>query len=44
VFIQGGLQVGRVFIDGDEVTGVVDWSEASPSDALFDVAVLRSRP
>jgi aminoglycoside phosphotransferase (APT) family kinase protein len=30
-----------VFVDGDEVTGVVDWSEASQGDALFDVA--RSR-
>jgi hypothetical protein len=27
-------------VDGDEVTGVVDWSEASQGDALFDVAIL----
>jgi Ser/Thr protein kinase RdoA (MazF antagonist) len=40
VFIHGDLQVDHVFIDGDEVTGVVDWSEASQGDALFDVAIL----
>ena len=38
VFIHGDLQVDHVFVDGDEVTGVVDWSEASQGDALFDVA------
>jgi aminoglycoside phosphotransferase (APT) family kinase protein len=37
VFIHGDLQVDDVFVDGDEVTGVVDWSEASQGDALFDV-------
>src|SRR3954453_14068511 len=40
VFIHGDLQVDHVFIDGDEVTGVVDWSEASQGDALFDLATL----
>ena len=40
VFIHGDLQVDHVFVDGDEVTGVVDWSEASQGDALFDVAIL----
>ena len=40
VFIHGDLQVDHVFVDGDEVTGVVDWSEASPGDALFDLATL----
>jgi aminoglycoside phosphotransferase (APT) family kinase protein len=39
-FIHGDLQVDHVFVDGDEVTGVVDWSEASPGDALFDLAIL----
>jgi aminoglycoside phosphotransferase (APT) family kinase protein len=39
-FIHGDLQVDHVFVDGDEVTGVVDWSEASQGDALFDVATL----
>jgi aminoglycoside phosphotransferase (APT) family kinase protein len=37
VFIHGDLQADHVFVDGDEVTGVVDWSEASQGDALFDV-------
>src|SRR5262245_51467606 len=40
VFIHGDLQVVHVFVDGDEVTGVVDWSEASRGDALFDLATL----
>jgi aminoglycoside phosphotransferase (APT) family kinase protein len=40
VFIHGDLQVDHVFVDGDEITGVVDWSEASQGDALFDVAIL----
>jgi aminoglycoside phosphotransferase (APT) family kinase protein len=40
VFIHGDLQVDHVFVDGDEVTGAVDWSEASQGDALFDVAIL----
>nr|WP_312886940.1 phosphotransferase [Actinocrinis puniceicyclus] len=40
VFTHGDLQVAHVFIDGDEVTGVIDWSEAGPGDALFDLAIL----
>ncbi len=40
VFIHGDLQVNHVFVTGDEVTGVVDWSEASQGDALFDLAIL----
>jgi aminoglycoside phosphotransferase (APT) family kinase protein len=40
VFIHGDLQVDHVFVDGDEVTGVLDWSEASQGDALFDIAIL----
>ena len=40
VFIHGDLQADHVFVDGDEVTGVVDWSEASQGDALFDLATL----
>jgi aminoglycoside phosphotransferase (APT) family kinase protein len=40
VFIHGDLQVDHVFVDGDEVTGVIDWSEASQGDALFDLATL----
>ena len=40
VFIHGDLQVDHVFVAGDEITGVVDWSEASQGDALFDLATL----
>jgi hypothetical protein len=40
VFTHGDLQVDHVFVAGDEVTGVIDWSEASQSDALFDLATL----
>src|SRR3954447_16994724 len=40
VFAHGDLQVAHVFIAGDEITGVVDWSEAGQGDALFDLAVL----
>jgi len=39
-FIHGDLQITHVFVDGDEVTGVIDWSEASQGDALFDLATL----
>ena len=40
VFIHGDLQVDHVFVAGDDVTGIVDWSEASQGDALFDLATL----
>jgi aminoglycoside phosphotransferase (APT) family kinase protein len=40
VFAHGDLQITHVFVDGDAVTGVIDWSEASRGDALFDLAIL----
>jgi Ser/Thr protein kinase RdoA (MazF antagonist) len=40
VFTHGDLQVAHVFAAGDEITGVVDWSEAGPGDALYDLASL----
>jgi len=40
VFIHGDLQVDHIFVAGDEVTGIIDWSEASRGDALFDLAIL----
>lgn len=40
VFTHGDLQITHVFVDGDEVTGVIDWSEASQGDAMFDLATL----
>jgi aminoglycoside phosphotransferase (APT) family kinase protein len=40
VFTHGDLQVDHVFVDGDEITGVIDWSDAGRGDALFDLAIL----
>jgi aminoglycoside phosphotransferase (APT) family kinase protein len=40
VFAHGDLQVDHVFVEGDESTGVLDWSEAAQGDALFDLAIL----
>jgi len=40
VFIHGDLQVDHVFVDGDDVTGIIDWSEAARGDAHFDLATL----
>jgi aminoglycoside phosphotransferase len=40
VFTHGDLQITHVFVDGDEITGVIDWSEASRGDALYDLAIL----
>src|SRR4051794_40226367 len=39
-FTHGDLQLDHVFVDGDEITGVLDWSEAGPGDALYDLATL----
>lgn len=38
VFTHGDLQIAHVFVDGDEVTGIIDWSEAGRGDALYDLA------
>jgi len=40
VFIHGDLQVDHVFVVGDKISGVIDWSEASQGDAIFDLATL----
>ncbi len=40
VFAHGDLQVTHVFVDADEITGVLDWSEAGQGDALHDLATL----
>jgi aminoglycoside phosphotransferase (APT) family kinase protein len=40
VFVHGDLQVAHVFLADDEVTGVVDWSEAGQGDPWYDVACL----
>jgi aminoglycoside phosphotransferase (APT) family kinase protein len=39
-FIHGDLQVDHVFVDGDAVTAIIDWSEASQGDPLYDLATL----
>ncbi|WSQ06499.1 aminoglycoside phosphotransferase family protein [Streptomyces sp. NBC_01231] len=38
VFTHGDLQIAHVFVDGNEVTGIIDWSEAGQGDALYDLA------
>lgn len=40
MFTHGDLQVAHVFVDGDEITGVLDWSEAGQGDAMYDLASL----
>jgi aminoglycoside phosphotransferase len=40
VFTHGDLQITHVFVDRDEITGVIDWSDAGPGDALYDLAIL----
>ncbi|GAA4161453.1 phosphotransferase [Gryllotalpicola daejeonensis] len=40
VFMHGDLQLDHVFVDGDQVTGIIDWSAAGRGDALFDLATL----
>ena len=40
VFMHGDLQITHVFVDRDEITGVIDWSEAAQGDALYDLASL----
>ena len=40
VFMHGDLQVAHVFVDVDQVTGVLDWSEAGRGDAMYDLASL----
>jgi aminoglycoside phosphotransferase len=40
VFTHGDLQITHVFVDGDKITGVIDWSEAAQGDALYDLAIM----
>lgn len=39
-FIHADLHISHVFVDGAEVTGILDWSEAGGGDPLFDLATL----
>jgi aminoglycoside phosphotransferase (APT) family kinase protein len=38
VFVHGDLQIAHVFVDADQITGVLDWSEAGQGDAMYDLA------
>jgi aminoglycoside phosphotransferase len=40
VFTHGDLQVAHVFVREDEITGVLDWSEAGQGDPAYDLASL----
>lgn len=40
VFTHGDLHVEHVFAEGDGITGIIDWSEASQGDPLFDLATV----
>jgi aminoglycoside phosphotransferase (APT) family kinase protein len=40
VFAHGDLQITHVFVDREQVTGIIDWSEAGQGDAMFDLASL----
>jgi aminoglycoside phosphotransferase (APT) family kinase protein len=40
VFMHGDLQITHVFVEDDEVTGILDWSEAAQGDGLYDLATL----
>ena len=40
-FTHGDLQIAHVFVDGDKVTGIIDWSEAGQGDALYDLPLSR---
>jgi aminoglycoside phosphotransferase (APT) family kinase protein len=40
VFIHGDLQIVHVLDDGDEASGVGDWSEGGQGDAMYDLATL----
>jgi aminoglycoside phosphotransferase (APT) family kinase protein len=39
-FIHGDLHIAHVFVEGDEITGILDWSEGAQGDALFDLATV----
>jgi len=40
VFVHGDFQITHVFVEGDELTGVLDWSEGAQGDAYADLATL----
>ncbi|MFF1417533.1 phosphotransferase family protein [Streptomyces sp. NPDC058280] len=40
MFTHGDLQITHVFTEDDEITGIIDWSEAGQGDPLYDLATL----
>ena len=38
--MHGDLRIAHVFVDGDEITGVLDLSEAEQGDAMYDLTSL----
>ena len=40
VFTHGDLHVLHVIVEGNSVAAILDWSEAAPGDAAFDLASL----
>jgi aminoglycoside phosphotransferase (APT) family kinase protein len=39
-FVHGDFQLTHVFVEGDELIGVIDWSEAAQGDPMHDLATL----
>ncbi|MBL7255793.1 phosphotransferase family protein [Paractinoplanes lichenicola] len=39
-FVHGDLQTMHFFVSGDNLNGVIDWSEAAQGDPLLDLAVM----
>jgi aminoglycoside phosphotransferase (APT) family kinase protein len=40
VFTHGDFQAAHVFVQGDAVTGIIDWADSCQGDPLYDLAVL----
>jgi aminoglycoside phosphotransferase (APT) family kinase protein len=39
-FTHGDLHIAHVFVEGDDLTGIIDWSEAGHGDPLRDLATM----
>jgi aminoglycoside phosphotransferase (APT) family kinase protein len=40
VFTHGDFQAAHVLVDGDEVTGIIDWADCVQGSAQWDLAIL----
>ncbi len=40
VFTHGDYQPAHILFEGETITGIIDWADACPGDALFDLAIL----